>query len=138
SRCRQEATGDNVAIDAARAPLARDNAIRLQLGQMPGQRAPGRPCGFYEGAYRREALSRLVGIGDEVLQRPVQMPADGAVQVEGDGYKGKHGASGCSSTALGEAAARAHDPCGKKLALAKFAGFAEDRVALIDPVAKPA
>ena len=56
-----------------------------QLGQMAGHRAPGRPCGRGEGADGGEAPPGAVGEGDEVLQRPVQMAADGAVQVEGDG-----------------------------------------------------
>ena len=44
-RCRQEAGRDDVGIDATRAPLARDDALLGQLGQMAGHRAPGRPCG---------------------------------------------------------------------------------------------
>ena len=45
----------------------------------------GCPCGRSERADGWEAPAGAVGEGDEVLQRPVQMPADGAVQVEGDG-----------------------------------------------------
>ena len=56
-----------------------------QLRQMAGHRAPGLPCGGSEGADGGEAASGAVGERDEVLQRPVQMAADGAVQVEGDG-----------------------------------------------------
>ena len=56
-----------------------------QLRQMAGHRAPGLPRGGSERADAGQALAGAVGEADEVLQRPVQMPADGAVQVEGDG-----------------------------------------------------
>ena len=82
---RQEAARDYVGIDAARAPLARDDALLGQLRQMAGHRAPGLSCGRGERADGGEALPGAVGERHEVLQRPVQMPADGAVQVEGDG-----------------------------------------------------
>ena len=45
----------------------------------------GCPVARSEGADGGEAPAGAVGEADEVLQRPVQMPADGAVQVEGDG-----------------------------------------------------
>ena len=56
-----------------------------QLGQMAGHRAPGLSRGGSERADGGEAPSGAVGERHEVLQRPVQMAADGAVQVEGDG-----------------------------------------------------
>ena len=65
---------------------------------MAGHRAPGLSGGRCEGAHAGPALAGAVGEADEVLQRPVQVTADGAVQVEGDGDKGKHGASGVRST----------------------------------------
>ena len=55
------------------------------LREMAGHRAPGRSSGRSEHADRGKAASDAVGEADEVLQRPVQMAADGAVQVEGDG-----------------------------------------------------
>src|SRR5215213_8519535 len=65
---------------------------------MAGHRAPGLSRSRSEHADGREALAGAVGERHEVLQCPVQMAADGAVQVERDGNKGKHVASGCSST----------------------------------------
>src|SRR5215213_8690508 len=55
------------------------------LGQMAGLRAPGLSRSRSEHADGREALAGAVGERHEVLERPVQMAADGAVQVEGDG-----------------------------------------------------
>ena len=82
---RQEAGRNDVGVDATRAPLARDDAVLGQLRQMAGHRAPGLACGRGERADGGEASAGAVGEADEVLQRPVQMPADGAVEVEGDG-----------------------------------------------------
>ena len=70
-----------VGIDATRAPLTRDNALLGQLRQMAGHRAPGLSCGGSEGADDGPAPPGAVGEADEVLQRPVQMPAHGAVEV---------------------------------------------------------
>src|SRR4051794_39507480 len=41
ARRRQEAAGDDIGIDAARAPPTRDDALLGQFGQMAGDRAPG-------------------------------------------------------------------------------------------------
>ena len=97
ARRRQEAACDDVGIDAARASLARDDALLGQLREMAGHRAPGLSRGGGEGADRRKAPSGAVGEADEVLQRPVQMPAYGAVQVEGDGDERSKGASGVAA-----------------------------------------
>src|SRR5215213_3185158 len=52
-----------------------------------------------ELAAARPALAGLVGESDEALQREVQMPANGAVQVEADGDVGEQkGLRGCSAT----------------------------------------
>ena len=71
-----------------------------KLGQMAGHRAPGRPCGRGKRADRGEAPAGAISEADEVLQRPVQMPADGAVDVKCNRDKGKHGASGVQRTRL--------------------------------------
>src|SRR3954466_5594644 len=98
SRGWQEAGRDDVGIDATRAPPACKDAGLGQLRQMARHRAPGLPrCGS-ERADGGEAPPGAVGERHEVLQRPVQMPADGAVQVEGDGDERKHGTSECCST----------------------------------------
>ena len=55
------------------------------LRQMAGHRAPGLSRGGSERADGWKALAGAVGEGDEVLERPVQMPANGAVEVERDG-----------------------------------------------------
>src|SRR5215203_4361711 len=71
------------------------------LRQMAGYRAPGLPRGGGEGADGGEAPSGAVSERHEVLQCPVQMPADGAVEVEGDGDEWEQkGLRGCSATRL--------------------------------------
>ena len=80
----------------------------VKLGQMAGHRASGLPCGRGERADGGEAPAGAVGEADEVLQRPVQMAADGAIQVEGDGDKGKHRASEVQRT-------RPEAPCSRHI-----------------------
>src|SRR5690348_6191442 len=65
---------------------------------MTGYRAPRRSCGLGEGTDGRETPPGAIGDPDKALRCPVQMPTDGAVQVKADGNKGKHDASGCSSS----------------------------------------
>ena len=68
---------------------------------MAGHRAPGRPSGGGKGPHGREAAPGAVGERHEILQCPVQMPADGAVQVDGDGDEWEQkGLRGCSATRL--------------------------------------
>src|SRR6478752_5508386 len=70
-----------------------------RFGQVAGYRAARRSRGGGKGPDRGEALAAAIGEGDEVLQCPVQMPADAAVQVEGDGDESEQkGLRGCSAT----------------------------------------
>src|SRR3954452_8183135 len=50
SRRRQEAARDRVGVDAARTPLARDDALLGKLREMAGHRATRLPCGRGERA----------------------------------------------------------------------------------------
>src|SRR3954451_14242996 len=94
---------------------------------MTGHRAPGLPCDRGERADGWKAASGAVGEADEVLQRPVQMPAHGAVQIKGDRDKGKHGSLlGCKYSPPGSGVCQAHLACGKTT-LAKFGSVREDR-----------
>ena len=99
ARGRQESARNDVGVHAARSSLARQNAVALQLGEMARHGALGQAGDGGELAAARPALAGLVGEPDEALQREVQMPANGAVQVEADGDVGEQkGLRGCSAT----------------------------------------
>ena len=97
------------------------------LGQMAGLRAPGLSRSRSEHADGREALAGAVGERHEVLQRPVQMAADGAVQVEGDGDEWEQSyASGVQQHPPGSGLPRAQITRGKNR-LALTTGLGEAR-----------
>src|SRR4051794_31768969 len=79
-----------------------------------------------ELAAARPALAGLVGEPDEALQREVQMPANGAVQVEADGDIGEQkGLRGCGATRLETRCPERTSPVAR-IGLAKIGEFGED------------
>src|SRR4051794_16092648 len=91
---RQEPGRDGVGIAAARAPLTRQNAVVCQLSEVTGCCALTDPCDRGQGPHAGKAATSAISEGDKVLQGPAQRRSDGAVGVESDGNKGKHGATG--------------------------------------------
>jgi hypothetical protein len=125
-RARQKPGVDLVVIDATRAALAGDGAALDEIPQMSGHGALGQPSERGELPHARPASPSAVGERHKALHRPSETRLQRAVDVESDGDKGKHGASGCSAPARKRLILGALCRCTPK-GLAKIRGFKEAR-----------
>src|SRR5690242_9776163 len=95
----QEPRIDAVTVNAARSPLAGQNALACQFSQMTRHGALADASGGGEGPHARKTSAGAIGEGDKVLQGPAQRRAQRAVQIETDGdVSEQRMPPGCSTT----------------------------------------